>query len=735
MSEPPTQDVAREGGERNPLVDYALQYAGRGWPVFQLSKSKKPFKGSHGFLDATTDRATIAEWWRRRPGANIGLRTGLGIVVLDVDGPEGLAELQALTALHGLLPATLTARTGNGAHVYFAGEGVKSSARGRLHVRGDGGYVVLPPSVHPNGRRYQWGSVSTVAALPDWLREWMLNGQTQTQKDDHALRRVDLPGYLASLPGRGLAQRALAAIKEGESTWSPQEEKRIRSALKAIPADNYEIWFKIGMILRDLAWVRGDGTDIGLEIWDEWSQTCPAKYPGAGGIEAKWGTFGRSGRGGLGVGSLFAFAQDAGWSGVVADSFTASGGQANGAASAEAVLPAGLSQPTHAIVFRDLDKNGRPKATCANAGIAIQLLGITCEKDLFKQQPLVGGNLIQEYAGNISDDAILAIRRLIHRHFGFDAGQVNTMHAALTECLANQFNPVLDYLDDLQWDRVPRLSGWLSRYLGADDTRLNQEIGRLMLVAAVRRARRPGCKFDQIIVLEGPEGTGKSLAIRILAGDEHFSDKSILALGDREQQEAIRGVWLYEISELAGMRHTDVERIKAFASRQEDKARPAYAHFQVDLPRRCIFIGTTNTDAYLKSDTGNRRFWMVVTRGIDLDGLRSVRDQLWAEAGVIEAGGGPIELDRRLWALAAEEQDKRLEHDAWEEIAGGAVNGKVPIGDISVGELLTGDRFRMDARDIGQVAQTRAARALKRLGFERYLRRNGQALQWRYRRK
>ena len=80
-------DVAREGADRKGLVDYALQYAARGWPVFQLSKSKKPFKGSHGFLDATTDLATIEEWWARRPGANIGLATGHGLIVLDVDGP------------------------------------------------------------------------------------------------------------------------------------------------------------------------------------------------------------------------------------------------------------------------------------------------------------------------------------------------------------------------------------------------------------------------------------------------------------------------------------------------------------------------------------------------------------------------------------------------------------------------------------------------------------------------
>ena len=279
-------------------VDRALQYASRGWPIFRLS-GKVPLKGSRGFKDATTDLATIERWWGELPNANIGLRTGCGIVVLDIDGAEGLAELKALVAIHGPLPATLTVRTGTGAHAYFAyaGTDIKSSARGALHVRAAGGFVVVPPSVHPNGRRYEWiDPLVTVAELPDWLRTWMQNDKRTDKTGVPLTVASSRPGYLDLLPSRGLAGAALQAIKTAESTWSPQEQKRIESALKAIPADNYEIWYKIGMILQGLQWIGGDGIDYGLELWDQWSQGCEAKYPGIEGVEAKWSTFGAGGR-------------------------------------------------------------------------------------------------------------------------------------------------------------------------------------------------------------------------------------------------------------------------------------------------------------------------------------------------------------------------------------------------------------------------------------------------------
>ena len=183
-----------------------------------------------------------------------------------------------------------------------------------------------------------------------------------------------------------------------------------------------------------------------------------------------------------------------------------------------------------------------------------------------------------------------------------------------------------------------------------------------------RRARKPGCKFDNITVLEGVEGTNKSTAIRVLAGDENFSDQSIIGASDKEVQEQLDGVWMHENADLAGMRRADVEQVKAFASRQVDRARPAYGRVREDRPRRSIEWGTTNNDQYLLSQTGNRRFWPLKTGHIDIEALRRDREHLLGEAAAYEAAGENITLDPSLWEDARQAQEQRRVVDPWEDI-------------------------------------------------------------------
>lgn len=330
-------------------------------------------------------------------------------------------------------------------------------------------------------------------------------------------------------------------------------------------------------------------------------------------------------------------------------------------------------------VKKGLDGQFVPKASCANARVAILAMRIDCRYDLFHGRKLVGGQAVEQWAGELSDHACQILRVLIQKHFGFDPGRENVHDAAVQLCLQNPFDPVLDYLDSLTWDGKKRLDRWLVDYLGAEDTELNRVIGRLVLVAAIRRARQPGCKFDQIIVLEGIEGTQKSTAIAVMAGEENFSDQTILGLNEIRQMELIEGRWLYEIADLAGMRHSEVEAVKAFASRTADRGRPAYGRHVIDVPRRCVFFATTNDDAYLKSQTGNRRFWPVKTGRIAIEALRRDRDQLWAEAAQVEAAGEPIKLPERLWSQATAEQNKRLEHDPWDDLLD-AVRGELHCG-------------------------------------------------------
>lgn len=169
-------------------------------------------------------------------------------------------------------------------------------------------------------------------------------------------------------------------------------------------------------------------------------------------------------------------------------------------------------------------------------------------------------------------------------------------------------------------------------------------------------------------MLEGPEGKNKSTGIRTLAGDDSFPDQSILGARDKEVQEQLSGVWMHESADLTGLKKAEVRYVKAFASRQVDRARPAYGRLRENKPRRSINWATTDDEEYLKSETGNRRFWPLAVGNVDLEALRRDRLQLLGEAATYEAEGESLVLDKSLWADAATEQEKRRSKHPWEDI-------------------------------------------------------------------
>jgi hypothetical protein len=345
----------------------------------------------------------------------------------------------------------------------------------------------------------------------------------------------------------------------------------------------------------------------------------------------------------------------------------------------DVAAPSTVPTVTPSSPFPDIHR-GRPAATVENAKHAILKLGITYTFDVFHNRKTLGGHAIDQWAGEISDDAVRMLRDLIRQRYGFDPGLLNVHEAVATLCLHNSFNPVQDYLNNLKWDGTPRLDRWVITYLGCDDTPLNRTIGRLTLIAAARRVRQPGCKFDQIIVLEGfVQGKGKSTSVEVLFGEENFTDQLVLGADPRTAQELLAGVWGAEIAELDGLPRTDIEKVKAFASRRIDRARPAYGRRAVvNQPRTAVCFATSNKDDYLRDDTGNRRFWPLRTGEIDLDALRRDRDQLWAEAAHYEKLGASIVLPKELWAAAAEQQEARREPDPWEDALASAIAKATP---------------------------------------------------------
>jgi len=326
--------------------------------------------------------------------------------------------------------------------------------------------------------------------------------------------------------------------------------------------------------------------------------------------------------------------------------------------------------------WRERYVNGNPKASFHNTRLAIEALGIQCSEDTFHGRLYIGRNSAVSpnapnwpFAGQVTDASIGMVRACLSDTWGLDFGERNVRDVVNLLCRENAFDPVVDMLAEAQagWDGKPRLDRMAVDHFNAADTELNRACVRKTMIAAVARARQPGCKFDTITVLEAPEGWNKSSAWAVLAGEGNFSDESILGKAGREVQEQLAGIWIHENAELAGITKAEVEVIKAFASRQVDRARPAYGHFLVEQPRHSIEVGTTNPTKYLLSQTGNRRFWPVeVLRPIDLKRLRESRLQLWGEAAHYQSQGEVLTLPEALWAAAGVEQEERRVHHPWE---------------------------------------------------------------------
>ena len=278
--------------------------------------------------------------------------------------------------------------------------------------------------------------------------------------------------------------------------------------------------------------------------------------------------------------------------------------------------------------------------------------------------------VIRELVGELSDPTIIKLRSFLISCYNIDFGEKNVLDAVKTIAHSNEFDPVLDMLTEAEknWDGEERIDTWVIKYLGCEDTELHRAIGRKVLIAAAMRARVPGCKFDNITVLEGPEGMNKSTAIVVLAGDDNFSDQTILNVRDKEVQELLTGVWMHENADLAGMKRAEVEHVKAFASRQVDRARPAFGRVVENKKRRSIEWGTTNSSEYLQSRDGNRRFWPLTVGKIDIDGLKKDRMQLLGEAAAAQTAGESLLLKESLWSYAAEAQELRRAKDPWEDI-------------------------------------------------------------------
>lgn len=389
----------------------------------------------------------------------------------------------------------------------------------------------------------------------------------------------------------------------------------------------------------------------------------------------------------------------------------------------------------------DLGSDGRPRATLSNAERVL-----ASDPSWVGQVRLNQLTDVVEIGGEATKDTrVTEIAISIDRSHGLTVDERVVGRVLRLVGERNGYHPVRDYLGGLVWDGVKRVDGLLEVYFkaatpegeqrvpGDEGSPLLEALSRRWMVSAVARAMRPGCKVDTVLILQGGQGQRKSTGLAVLGG-AWFRDTR-LDIGNKDAYQQARGVWIYEIQEIDGMltrKHAD--ELKAFVSSQTDSYRRPYAENVEDVPRGCVFSGTTNRDAILTDPTGSRRFWPVrVTGLVDTDALRRDRDQLWAEAVHLYHAGTPWHLSEDEEASLVDASDAFRAGDVWEGAVLDAAYSLAGGQGFTTAEVLSKIGVTVDKQ--GEAADARVRRILTDDGWVSRRCREGSTRLYRWRRK
>jgi predicted P-loop ATPase len=314
------------------------------------------------------------------------------------------------------------------------------------------------------------------------------------------------------------------------------------------------------------------------------------------------------------------------------------------------------------------------EASIANVRAFLNYLGVAVWLDQFSNCVRIEG--AEEH--QVMDDHALYWLWGQAYDLGFRPSTAFMKHAFKTIAGGNARHPLRDWLKSLIWDGVPRVERLFPGYAGAEDNPLNRAIGKLLLVAMVRRIIEPGCKFDYMPILQGPQGCKKSTFCKTLAGGSEFFEKSLtLTASVKQLMENTAGKWVVEIAELKGLTPKDIEHQKALITRTHDRSRLCRRDSAESIARPFVIIGTTNEEVFLCDSTGNRRYLPVRVSDIDIEALERDRDQLLAEACELEKTYGPLIMPAELSAELLRRQKEVTVIDPAHERVHDYISGKL----------------------------------------------------------
>lgn len=598
----------------------------------------------------------------RLQGYNIGNRLTAETVVIDIDpknAPDGVELLEALVAefpsLEPLLAKAPCVLTGSrsitdepGRHYYFhvtLPEGEGRIRDGLPHLAGIefkslGRQVVAPLSQHPDTELlYEWDKKPKFPApkLPAGVLEkiWLPKGGRTT-------------------------------LTDGEAVLLPEQLEEVLSRLDVLQFDSNETWEPMMFACHDAT------GGAGFDEFVAWSTSDPCFADRAHEIQSRWDSLDASKTGNVTWKTLEKICRD---HGVEGNLFGVEAGEFAGTEDTPpdlGVIPyqTGLDLDS---VRADTNKNGDEQdsfPTALNLVTQLQthiMIGrnlLTGLVEFRKQQDWMIGQ-------QLNDVNLKLLRTHILLLFKADISEGNLASALDVVASLNRFHPVVEYLDGLEWDGEARIERMLADLFGISDSEYSRAVSQLMMVAAASRARRPGCKFDCMVILEGKQGVGKSSGLRALCKDPNWFSDAALQIGpntDAKSVISLEGTWIYEMAELEALARSQLrtEQLKAFITRQEDTFRRPYDRFPTTSPRNFIMIGTTNESGYLTDLSGNRRYLPVqVVNEIQVAEVARLRDQLWAEADQLAKEQEALHLPSDLWEVAAAEQEQRLIGDPW----------------------------------------------------------------------